>query len=81
MKNILSYKDTKFTGKEILEWAHYQVDNQTSHAKQGARILKYFHNIHLDRMYSICGHCYDYTCYTCYDGYTLRKHPIICRVK
>ena len=79
MKNILSYQNREFSGKEILEWAQYQVDNNTSHSKQGARILKYFNNLHLDRMYLIDSR---YRTYACYDeGYTLRKQPIVYRIR
>ena len=40
MRNILSYnRSIPFEGKEILAWAHFQVENETSHAKQGRKIL------------------------------------------
>lgn len=40
MRNILSYnRSIPFEGKEILAWAHFQVENETSHAKQGKKIL------------------------------------------
>ena len=43
MRNILSYQsNTAFTGKEILAWAAFQVNNQTSHIKQGQKILKLY---------------------------------------
>lgn len=43
MKNILSYQNwAMFTGKEILDWANYQVNNSTSKKKYAARILKYY---------------------------------------
>lgn len=43
MKNILSYQNgSVFTGKEIIDWANFQVDNKTSKSKYGARILKYY---------------------------------------
>lgn len=43
MKNILSYQSgAVFTGKEIIDWANFQVDNKTSKSKYGARILKYY---------------------------------------
>lgn len=43
MKNILSYQNSAvFTGKEIIDWANFQVDNKTSKSKYGARILKYY---------------------------------------
>lgn len=54
MKNILSYKQgTKFTGKEIIAWAKFQVENETSHKKQGIYILNHFSNIDLSRLYYI----------------------------
>lgn len=41
MRNILSYQPgTKFTGEEIVKWANFQIENKTSHMKQGERILK-----------------------------------------
>ena len=43
MRNILSYQpDMKFTGREIIEWSNFQVENKTSHMKQGEYILKHF---------------------------------------
>lgn len=43
MKNILSFENgTKFTGQEILDWANYQIKNNTSHYKQGQRLLKIY---------------------------------------
>ena len=43
MKNILSYQvGHLFSGEEILEWAKYQVDNKTSHYKQGKRVLRMY---------------------------------------
>lgn len=46
MKNILSYqKETKFTGEEIIQWAKYQIENKTSHIKEGEYILKHFNLI------------------------------------
>lgn len=43
MKNILSYQNgAVFTGKEIIDWANYQVNNSTSKKKYATRILKYY---------------------------------------
>lgn len=43
MKNILSYKPgTVFSGQEILDWAHFQVKNKTSHRKQAMRVLNLY---------------------------------------
>ena len=54
MKNILSFKPgTKISGREILNWANFQVEHQTSHFKQGRRILKYFGNLRPERMYLV----------------------------
>ena len=54
MKNILSFKPgTKISGREILNWANFQVEHQTSHFKQGRRILKYFGNLCPERMYIV----------------------------
>lgn len=55
MKNILSYQPlTRFTGKEILDWAKFQIENNTSHVKQGKRILRLYENtLQLDRQYFV----------------------------
>lgn len=54
MKNILSYKPgTKFSGKEILEWAKYQIDHNTSRRKQGQKIINRFSNLKQDCEYEI----------------------------
>lgn len=55
MLNILSYQTKVFTGREILAWAHYQVDNQTalSRLRQAKRILSRFGNINPDRKYVV----------------------------
>lgn len=55
MKNILSYQNgTMFTGKEIIDWANYQVNNKTSKSKYGLRILKYYKDtLKFDRKYRV----------------------------
>ena len=54
MRNILSYQPlTTFSGEEILNWANFQVEYQTSHFKQGRRILRYFGNLRPERMYLV----------------------------
>lgn len=54
MKNILSYiPGTQFSGKEILDWAKYQVENKTSHEKYGEVILRRFGNIKPEKMYKV----------------------------
>lgn len=54
MKNILSYKPgTKFFGKEILEWAQYQIDHNTSKRKQGQKIMNRFSNLNPNCEYKI----------------------------
>lgn len=55
MKNILSYQPlTRFTGQEILDWAKFQVENNTSHEKQGKRILRLYENtLQPDRQYFV----------------------------
>lgn len=54
MRNILSYQQgTKFTGKEILDWANFQVENETSHKEQGLTILNRFDGINPERLYQI----------------------------
>ena len=75
MRNILSFKPgTKFSGKDILNWANFQVEHQTSHFKQGQRILKYFGNIKPERMYLVKT---QYETYGCGD---IRHEPIIIKV-
>ena len=55
MKNILSYKPgTVFIGQEILDWAKYQIENKTSHYKQGKRIMRlYGKSLNANRKYHI----------------------------
>lgn len=54
MKNILSFKcGTRFTGKEILDWANYQIENNTSHVVDATRILIHYWNLKPDEMYLI----------------------------
>ena len=54
MRNILSYvPGTQFSGKEILDWAKYQVANETSHEDSGRVILEKFSNLVPNRMYTI----------------------------
>lgn len=54
MKNILSYQPgTPFLGVEILDWAKFQVKNETSHNLQGNYILVHYSNILPDRKYVI----------------------------
>lgn len=55
MRNILSYQHKVFTGREILKWAHYQLDNQVAlpRLRQAKRILSRFGNINPDREYVI----------------------------
>ena len=62
MKNILSYQTPIFTGKEILDWANYQVDNKTSHYKQGKRILRLFSAIKPNRKYYIFASYENWNC-------------------
>ncbi len=73
MKNILSYKDPCFTGQEILDWANYQINNETSHYKQGQRILRLFSKIKPDKKYFICSSYESWSV-----GYWI-KQPIIYR--
>lgn len=54
MKNILSYiPGTQFSGKEILDWAKYQVANETSHKEYGEIIMEKFSNIKPEKLYCI----------------------------
>lgn len=75
MKNILSFKPgTKFLGKEILDWARYQVENKTSHWKQGVKILSMYGNtLKPDRKYYVSS---SYETFGCGD---FRHTPIVRR--
>ena len=54
MRNILSYTpDTAFTGKEILDWANYQVKNKTGHFRNARLILYYYGNLNAKTLYTI----------------------------
>ena len=78
MKNILSYKNPCFSGQEILDWANYQVNNKTSHYKQGLRVLNLFGNIKADRKYYIFS---NYLTWHNYCGYSIKPKLIIYRCK
>lgn len=78
MKNILSYKNPCFSGQEILDWANYQVNNKTSHYKQGLRVLNLFGNIKSDRKYYIFS---NYRTWRSYCGYSIKPKLIIYRCK
>lgn len=75
MKNILSYQNAVFSGKEILDWANYQIDNHTSHYGQGLRILNYFSKIKPDEDYII------QTSYETFSVNEIRKQIRILRKK
>ena len=54
MRNILSYTaDATFTGKEILDWVHYQVENKTGHFRNARLILYYYGNLNTETLYTI----------------------------
>ena len=78
MKNILSYKNPCFSGQEILNWANYQVNNKTSHYKQGLRVLNLFGNIKPNRKYYIFS---NYRTWRSYCGYSIKPKLIIYRCK
>ena len=78
MKNILSYKNPCFSGQEILDWANYQVNNKTSHYKQGLRVLNLFGNIKADRKYYIFS---NHRTWDNYCGYSIKPKLIIYRCK
>ena len=78
MKNILSYKNPCFSGQEILDWANYQINNKTSHYKQGLRVLNLFGNIEPDRKYYIFS---NYRTWGSYCGYSIKPKLIIYRCK
>lgn len=78
MKNILSYKNPCFSDQEILDWANYQVNNKTSHYKQGLRVLNLFGNIKPDRKYYIFS---NYRTWSSYCRYSIKPKLIIYRCK
>lgn len=55
MKNILSYQNgTTFTGKEIIDWANFQVNNKTSKSRYGSMVLRYYKDtLKSDRKYRV----------------------------
>ena len=54
MRNILNEKQgTKFTGKEILDWANFQIENETSDKEEALVILDRFSNIESDSFYQV----------------------------
>lgn len=75
MKNILSYQNAVFSGKEILDWANYQIDSHTSHYSQGLRILDYFSKIKPEENYII------QTSYETFSVNEIRKQIRILRKK
>lgn len=76
MKNILSYQPlTTFSGEEILNWANFQIQNETSHKKQGQRILDRFYNLNKNRKYYVKS---SFRMSSVGLG-QLRKHPIVIR--
>lgn len=77
MKNILSYKNPCFSGQEILDWANYQVNNKTSHYKQGLRVLNLFGNIKPNKKYYIFSNYRTWSC--C--GYDTIHKPIVYKYK
>jgi hypothetical protein len=73
MRNILSYQNGKFTGQEIMDWAKYQVENETSHKDAGRYILNHFNLIPYNT----------YTVRSSYSGTgcgTIIHKPIVLRV-
>lgn len=61
MRNILSYQRPIFTGQEIMEWAKYHFENNTSHYKAARYILNHYKLIPL-REYFISTHYYGTGC-------------------
>ena len=54
MRNILNEpQETKFTGKEIINWATYQIENETVDKEEAIHILDRFSGIGQDRFYKI----------------------------
>ena len=53
MRNIFSYKlDSIFTGKEIIDYCKYQIQNNGSHAKEAKRIYLHY-NLKDDKLYKL----------------------------
>ena len=76
MKNILSYQPgTPFSGADIIEWAKFQIENNTSHALQADHILVHYKNISPNEEYAV---------YTSYRGTScgeLRKIPFLRKIQ
>ena len=54
MRNILNEQpETKFTGKEILDWANFQIENETADKEEAMIILDRFSNIEQNRFYQV----------------------------
>ena len=54
MKNILSYQPgTLFSGRDILDWAKYQVENHTSRYKFGEQVIKNYPDLQDCELYTI----------------------------
>ena len=53
MRNIFSYKlDSIFTGKEIMDYCKYQIQNNGSHAKEAKRIYLHY-NLKDNKLYKL----------------------------
>lgn len=53
MKNILSYNNCKFCGKEIREWICYHVKNKTKYTRIAKSMIRYVDTLVDDRIYRI----------------------------
>lgn len=53
MKNILSYNNGNFCGKEIREWICYHTDNQTEYTRIAKSMIRYVDTLVDDRIYRI----------------------------
>ena len=73
MKNILSYQDAKFSGKEIKDWIKYHTENQTSHTHIAKDMRKYL-NIDDNTMYKLVKGTYESS--ASYNKYLVEKAAI-----
>ena len=54
LRNILSFsEDVEVTGQEILDWARYQIENNTEHKKMAKVVLRRFGDIRPNSKYTV----------------------------
>lgn len=53
MKNILSYNNGRFLGKEIKDWIDYHTKNQTEYTRIAQSMVRYIDTLNDARVYKI----------------------------